>query len=275
MQQQQRQFYLKIIVNLKCPFFISLSLFLQQSSLQSDIEGLNSRLQEETTRTASLQGEMTVAKSKLQEDMFRTRSALLMDIISMQLFYALKDISLDDALILPENELKQKNGFTQWTVTKGKLLESTDLLLELLQSYLNVLNSKGEKLLESCGSLKSLIGAEQLDERTLLRDTEDVTLYLTNKTDDDKVVASSRCNESLLESRNEELTEQNVPDSEEHSSLRDKLVSLKSCVDGEALSFLKKAFDLDLENDGKTIDSRENIYKRIQEFMEQRNSVLG
>ena len=217
---------------------------------------------------------MTVAKSKLQEDLFRTRSALLMDIISMQLFYALKDISLDDALILPENELKQKNGFTQWSVTKSKLLENTDLLLELLQSYLNVLNSKGEKFLESCGSLRGLIGAEELlEERSLLRDTEDVTLYLTNKTDDDKAVASSRCNESLLESRNEELTEH--PDSEEHSSIRDKLVSLKSCVDGEALSFLKKAFELVLENEDKTTDFRENIYKRIQEFMEQRNSLLG
>lgn len=249
----------------------------KQSSLQSDNEGLNSRLEEETTRIATLQGEMTVAKCKLQEDMFRTRSALLMDIISMQLFYALKDGSPDDdAVILPENELKQKDGFTQWTVTKNKLLENTDLLLELLQSYLNVLNSKGEKLLDNCGSVRSLIGAEELlDERTLLRDPEDVTLYLTNKTDDDKVVASSRCNESQLESRNEKMTEQKVPDSKEHSSIRDKLVSLKSCVDGEALSFLKKAFELDLENDGKTTDlARQNVYKRIQEFMEQRNSVL-
>jgi len=242
--------------------------------LQSDIEGLNSRLEEETTRTTNLQAEMTVAKCKLQEDMFRTRSTLLMDIISMQLFYALKDVSLDDALT--ENEINQKDGFTQWTVTKSKLLENTDLLLELLQSYLNVLNSKGEKLLASCGSLKNLIGAEELlDERTLLRDTEDVTLYLTNKTDDDKVVASSRCNESVLESRKEELTEQIVPEDEEHSSLKEKLVSIKSCVDGEALSFLKKAFELDLENEGKPTSCRQDIYKRIQEFMEQRNSVLG
>lgn len=249
---------------------------MQQSSLQSDIEGLNSRLEEETTRTANLQGEITVAKCKLQEDMFRTRSTLLIDIISMQLFYALKDISLDDAVILPESELKQKDGFTQWTVTKSKLLENTDLLLELFQSYLNVLNSKGEKLLDNCGSLRSLIGAEELlDERTLLRDTEDVTLYLTNKTDDDKVVASSRCNESLLESHNKELTEEKVPEAEEHSCLRDKLVSLKRCVDGDALSFLKKAFKLDLENEGKTTDSRQDIYKRIQEFMDQTNSVLG
>ena len=247
---------------------------MQQLSLQSDIEGLNARLEEETARTENLQDEMTVAKCKLHEDMFRTRSTLLMDIISMQLFYALKDISLDDALT--ENDLKQKDGFTQWTVTKSKLLENTDLLLELLQSYLNVLNSKGEKLLDSCGSLKSLIGAEELlDERTLLRDTEDVTLYLTNKTDDDKVVASSRCNESALESRKEELTEQNVPEGEEHSSLRDKLVSLKSCVDGEALSFLQKAFELDLENEGKATVCRQDIYERIQEFIEQRNSVLG
>lgn len=265
---------LRFYSNLFC--FVFVSLFLQQSCLQSDIESLNSRLEEEMTRTANLQDEMTMTKCTLQEDMFRTRSTLLMDIISMQIFYALKDLSLDDDLILPENELKQKDGFTRWSVTKSKLLENTDLLLELLQSYLNVLNFKGEKLLENCGSLKSLIGAEDLlDERTLLRDTEDVTLYLTNKTDDDKVVASSRCNESLLESHNEQLTEEKVPDGEEHSSLRDKLVSLKSCVDGEALNFLKKAFELDLEKEGKTTDSRQNVYKRIQEFMEQRNSVLG
>lgn len=252
---------------------------LQQSSLQSDIENLNSQLEEEMTRTANLQGEMTVAKCKLQEDMFRARSTLLIDIISMQLFYALKDLSLDDSLTLPENELKLKDCYAQWTATRGKVLENTDLLLEMFKSYLNVMNFRGEKLLDNCGSLMSLIGSEELlDERTLLRDAEDVSLYLTNKTDDDKVVASSRCNETLLESRNDELipaTEEKLRDSDDCSNLRDKLVSLKNCIDGEALSFLKKAFEVDLENEDKTTDSRQDIYQRIQEFMEQRDSVLG
>lgn len=252
---------------------------LQQSSLQSDIENLNSQLEEEMTRTANLQGEMTVAKCKLQEDMFRARSTLLIDIISMQLFYALKDLSLDDSLTLPENELKLKDCYAQWTATRGKVLENTDLLLEMFKSYLNVMNFRGEKLLDNCGSLMSLIGSEELlDERTLLRHAEDVSLYLTNKTDDDKVVASSRCNETLLESRNDELipaTEEKLRDSDECSNLRDELVSLKNCIDGEALSFLKKAFEVDLENEDKTTDSRQDIYQRIQEFMEQRDSVLG
>lgn len=231
------------------------------------------------SRTANLQGEMTVTKCKLDQDMFRARSTLLMDIISMQLFYALKDLSLDDALDLPENEIKFKDGPTQWTAARSKVLENADLLLETFKSYLNVMNSRGEQLLDNCGSLMSLIGSEELlDDRTLLRDTEDVSLYLTNKTDDDKVVASSRCNETLLESRNEDLitdTEEKLCDSDGCSNLRDKLISLKNCIDGEALSFLKKAFELDLENEDKITDSRQGIYKRIQEFMEQRNSVLG
>lgn len=300
---------------------------LQQSSFQSDIEDLNSRLEEEKVHTGNLQGEMNVAKCKLQEDMFRTRGTLLMDIISMQLFYALKELSLDDSRILPENELNCKDAYTHCAATKSKFLENTDLLLEMLKSYLNVMNSKGETLLENSGGLRSLIGSAELfdertllrdtelidektllrdteligektllrdtelfdertlshdtelfDERTILRDTEEVSLYMANKTDDDKVVASSRCNETPFESCNEDLipsTEETLRDSDEYSILRDKLVSLKNCIDGEALDFLKKAFEFDVESENKITESRQDIYKRIQECMEQRNSVLG
>lgn len=255
---------------------------LQKSGLESDIENLNSRLDEEKTHTENLQGQMTTAKSKLQEDMFRTRSALLADIISMQLFYTIKDLSIEDGLNLSENELSLKDFCSQWAATKAKILEDTDLLLELLRSYLNVMNSKGEKLLENCGSLKSLIGSDELlDERTLLCDSEDASLYMTNKTDDDKVVASSR-SETLpaLESHNENFTpsnEKKLRDSEEHASLRDKLVSLKNCIDDEALGFLKKTFELDDDNENKLtdLDTRQSIYAMIREFMEQRNTFLG
>ena len=236
------------------------------------------------TRTADIQGDMTVAKCKLQGDMFRTRSTLLMDIISMQLFYALKDLSLDDALNLPENEIRLKDGLTEWTTARRKVLENTDLLLELFKSYLNLMNSKGEQLLDSCGSLVKVIESDALlDERTLLCDTEDASLYLTNKTDDDKVVASSRCNENPVESHNEELISSNADeegsvDKDENFSLRNKLISLKNCVDGEALCFLRRTFELDVDNEdneGKTSESREGVYKRIEDFMNQRSSVLG
>ena len=234
------------------------------------------------TRTANIQGDMTVAKCKLQEDMFRTRSTLLVDIISMQLFYALKDLSVDDALNLPENEIKLKDGLTEWTTARSKILENTDLLLELFESYINLMNSKGEQLLDSCGSLVKLIESEALlDERTLLCDTEDASLYLTNKTDDDKVVASSRCNENPVESHNEELipsNEEKSVDRDENFSLRNRLISLKNFVDGEALRFLRRAFELDVDNEDnedKTIESREGVYKRIEDFMNQRSSVLG
>lgn len=252
---------------------------MQQSRLQVDIDNLNSRLEEEMTRTANIQGDMTVAKCKLQEDMCRTRSTLLMDIISMQLFYALKDLSFDDALNLPENETKLKDGLTEWTTARSKVLENTDLLLELFESYLNLMNSKGEQLLDSCGSLVKLIGSDALlDERTLLCDTEDASLYLTNKTDDDKVVASSLCNENPVESHTEKLISENEEksvDRDENFNLRNKLISLKNSVDGEALCFLRRAFELDVDNEDRTTESREDVYKRIEEFMNQRNSVLG
>ena len=251
---------------------------LQQSSFQSDIESLNSSLEEERVRNKNLQDEMTVAKRKLEEDMFRTRTCLLMDIISMQLFYAVKDVSLDDNSILPENELISKNpkdDFVHPVTTKSELLENTDLLLELFKGYLNMMNSKGEKTLESSGSLRFLGGSEELlEERTLLLDTEDLSLYMTNKTDDDKVVASTRCFETQFESCDEDIPSK-PHENGEYSSLTDKLVSLKSSIDSEALDFLKRAFEFNEENNDQPTRTRKEIYERITEFLQRRESVIG
>ena len=224
---------------------------------------------------------MTVAKCKLEEDLFRTRTSLLMDIISMQLFYAVKDVSLNDASILSENELIPKNlkdDFVHSAATKGKILENTDLLLELFKGYLNMMNSKGEKMLENSGSLRFSDGAEELfKERTLLLDTEDLSLYMTNKTDDDKVVASTRCLETIFESRDEDIpsTEEKPHDNGEYPSLTDKLVSLKSSIDSKALDFLKKAFEFDVEINDQPMRTRKDVYERIKELLQRRESVIG
>lgn len=249
----------------------------QQSSFQSDIESLNSSLEEERACTANLQGELTVTKSKLEEDMFRARSTLLMDIISMQLFYGVKELSLDDAPVLPENESSVKclkDGYIQSVATTSKLLENTDLLLELFKGYLKMMNSKGEKLLENSGSLRFLIGTEEfLEEPSVLCETEDESLYLTNKTDDDKVVASLRCNETPLESHNKVIGSKEIRDNDEYSSLRDKLVSLKNIIDDEALDFMKRAFEFDGDSIDQASRARRDIYERIQEFLEKRAAV--
>ena len=235
-------------------------------------------MEEERAHTENLQGEMTVAKCKLEEDMFRTRSTLLVDIISMQLFYAVRELSLDDSPILTHNQLNLEDlkGYSKSASTKSKVLENTDLLLELFKGYLNMMNTKGEKLLENSESLRLFIGSE---EQTLLTDTEDASLYMANKTDDDKVVASSRFNETPFESHNEVITspsnEEKVRDKEDYSSLRDKLVSLKNSIDDEALDFLRRAFEFDVKNDEQQTRTRKNVYERIQEFMERRNSVIG
>ncbi|XP_022791929.1 kinesin-like protein KIF15 [Stylophora pistillata] len=252
----------------------------EKSSLESDIENLNFRLDEEKTHTENLQDQITKAKGKLQEDMFKARSTLLSDIISMQLLYALKDLPLDNDHHFSENDLSLRDFCSQWATTKCKILENADVLLDLLKSYLSLMNSKGDKLLEDGGSLKSLVGCEESfnADKRLLSASEEVSLYMTNKTDDDKVVASTGCCEILpcSETNTEDFilsTEQNLGDGEESSNIRNKLISLKKFMDDKALAFLTKAFELDVGNENRVINTRQDIYGRIQEILNQEDTL--
>ena len=221
-------------------------------------------------------------KSKLEEDIFRAKTTLLIDIITMQLLYSIKDISPDDTPFVSENEVRFKNlndDFSNAGSTQSKLLENADLLLELFKGYLNMMNSKGVKMLENSGSVQFLLGlVDPFEEPKLRCEPDDLSLYLTNKTDDDKVVASTRCNETPHESHQEVI----IPSSGEilyqngeYSRLRNKLVSLKDSLDGEALDFLKRAFEFDPKNNDQAIGTREEIYERIHDIVQTRESVSG
>ena len=258
----------------------------QESSLQSDIESLNSRLEEEIALNETQKGEITSVKHKLQEDMFRARSALLIDITSMQLFYALKEHSFNDVLFSPERMFNSRDVIdspNQSVAAKNKVLQNVDLLLDLFKSYLNMMNAKSEEMFENCGSLHFLAESQDvMEEQKILHKVEDFSLYLANKTDDDKVVASSRCNQA---NEHHESHEERIPSNEErrcdidqYSILRDKLITLKNSIDGEALNFLERVFEVDGEEEQgshPTNTTRGKIYEKIQEFIEQRNSTLG
>lgn len=258
----------------------------QESSLQSDIESLNSRLEEEIALNETQKGEITSVKHKLQEDMFRARSALLIDITSMQLFYALKEHSFNDVLFSPERVFNSRDVIdspNQSVAAKNKVLQNVDLLLDLFKSYLNMMNAKSEEMFENCGSLHFLAESQDvMEEQKILHKVEDFSLYLANKTDDDKVVASSRCNQA---NEHHESHEERIPSNEErrcdidqYSILRDKLITLKNSIDGEALNFLERVFEVDGEEEQDshpTNTTRRKIYEKIQEFIEQRNSTLG
>ena len=257
----------------------------QESSLQSDIESLNSRLEEEIALNETQKGEITSVKHKLQEDMFRARSALLIDITSMQLFYSLKEHSFNDVLFSPERVFNSRDVIdspNQSVAAKNKVLQNVDLLLDLFKSYLNMMNAKSEEMFENCGSLHFLAESQDvMDEQKILHKVEDFSLYLANKTDDDKVVASSRSNQV---NEDHESHEERIPSNEErrcdidqYSILRDKLITLKNSIDGEALNFLERVFEVGEEEQGShpTNTTRRKIYEKIQEFIEQRNSTLG
>ena len=52
-------------------------------------------------------------------------------------------------------------------------------------------------------------------------------------------------------------------------------MSLKNSIDGEALEFLSKAFELEEEHMNDTLERRENIYIRIMDLIERKKSLSG
>ena len=204
----------------------------------------------------------------------------------MQLFYALKEHSFNDVLFSPERMFNSRDVIdspNQSVAAKNKVLQNVDLLLDLFKSYLNMMNAKSEEMFENCGSLHFLAESQDvMEEQKILHKVEDFSLYLANKTDDDKVVASSRCNQA---NEHHESHEERIPSNEErrcdidqYSILRDKLITLKNSIDGEALNFLERVFEVDGEEEQgshPTNTTRGKIYEKIQEFIEQRNSTLG
>ena len=238
------------------------------------MESLKSVFANEKEQKETLQGEIEIAKCRLQEDMFRSKSALLMDLISMHLFYAVKELSFDEFPDSPE----LKTGVGSASI-KTKILENSDLLLELFKGYVNIMNSKGEKMLETSESLRLLLGSEHLFEQELsLCNSEDLSLYMANKTDDDKAVASSLCHDTTCESRDEvhiPAKAEKLQENDEYSILRENLVSLKNSADARALDFLKKAFEFDSESNDLCEDDKKVVYEMIQDFAQRREAVLG
>ena len=225
---------------------------------------------EEQDRSEKYRREATEVRRHLKRDTYRMRSVLLIDIISMQLLYAVKKLSLS------------QEGSWLPTITStpagNKILENTDVLLELFKSYLRLMNSKENELLDNGGSLRSLVEAgDSCEEHTVLRDADDVSLYSTNETDDDKVEASPlRDDIQLAESRDDcPVFDEKLPSIGEYLELKDKLVSLKNCIDGEALEFLSKAFEFDPETKDQTLELRQDIYSRIKEVMDWKNYFSG
>ncbi|XP_029208723.2 kinesin-like protein KIN-7O isoform X2 [Acropora millepora] len=243
----------------------------QLSSLKRDLESLNVSFENEKAQKESLQGELTVATSKLQEDQFRGRTALLMDLISMQLLYSIKELSLDDssvaAIQVKSEDLKDALSLK----TKTQILENADLLVELFKRYFNIMTTKSAKALENSEDLRFFLGpVEQLP----LCDAEDLSLYSTNKTDDDKAIASSRSHETTCDEGVVLLNGEKLQENDKCIDLREKLISVKNSVDGKALDYLKKVFEFDSENNGLVKDRKRVVYEMVQELLQRRESVV-
>ena len=232
----------------------------------------------EKAQKESLQAELTVATSKLQEDLFRGRTALLIDLISMQLFSSIKDLSLDDSSVA-EIQVKSEDLKDVLSMkTKTQVLENADLLVELFKGYLNIMNTKSEKALENSENLRFFLGSghEQLfDEQLSLCDPEDLSLYLTNKTDDDKAVASSQSHETTCDEVFVSLNGEKLEENDKCIGLREKLISIKNSVDVKALDYLKKVFEFDSENNELVRNKKKVVYKMVQELLQRRKSVFG
>lgn len=246
--------------------------------MKRDLESLNVSFENEKAQKESLQGELTVATSKLQEDQFRGRTALLMDLISMQLFYSIKELSLDDSSVAEIQVKSEDLKDALSSKTKTQILENADLLVELFKKYFSIMNTKSEEALENSENLRFFLGPghEQLfDEQLPLCDPEDLSLYLTNKTDDDKAIASSRSHETTCDEVVVSLNAEKLQENDKCIGLREKLISLKSSVDVKTLDYLKKVFEFDSENNELTKDKKRVVYEMVQELLQRRESVFG
>lgn len=250
---------------------------IQEQELNNELKEVDVELQREKNLSIELREQLSSLGGCLRGGADRAKSALLSELLSMQLFYTLQD--------MPEHERQQvakemQNEYLysgdKLLEVRGKVLENTDNVLKLFESYLNLLNHSGKDLENSGLNLKDLeasfLNGERVDVGVVgpLNESNnsnseeqripDSLQLASNKTDDDKVMDSGNNDEESNEFFT--LTK----------DLRDKLSDIKESLDGDAIGFLKKAFALD---DDDKDSGRKQVYNAMMEFLRQRECQEG
>ncbi|XP_048585259.1 kinesin-like protein KIN-7I isoform X3 [Nematostella vectensis] len=253
----------------------------QESSLRDDLSNKNMELAKEKELSTALQNQLSSLSGYLYGGVSRTKGALLAELLSMQLFYTVKDLPDDERRTLAK-QFSQEHPFEgdRLIGTKANVLKNTDKVLKLFRSYLQLLNKTGKNLnnlgfglemlqghltKEESSAVETLMKRSKSSEFVLecIEDDESLLLEL-NKTDDDKAVESSGVHDHAKDELNGELLlgEGLMCQAK---ALRDALMCIRTSLDGDAVEFLQKAFGVHTGSNG---GDRKAVYNAMKEFLQ-------
>lgn len=236
------------------------------------MQQVDEQLQREKHLSSELREQLSSLGGCLSGGVTRAKTALLSELLSMQLFYTIQGMP-DKARQQVATEMQGEYLYSgdKLLEVREKVLENTDNVLQLLQSYLKLDSQYGERLEKSGLNLRdletALFNGERLangslyDSNGLNSETQEL---FWNKTDDDKVMESdiSGDDDDDQQSNQTKFILATKP-------LRDKLFDIKGALDSDAIGFLKKAFSLD------DYDSdRKKVYGGMVEFLQHRENLL-
>ena len=251
------------------------------------MELLQCQLGEEKSRTNDLQMQLAAMKTQTHQNTYRAKSVLLLELMSAQLYYAIRDLSEEECFDSALDDSSEVNKLK----TKEMVLENTENLLEFLAGYLRLMSSSVKDLVPSCSD----VGPTEEDTHILeipcpessdvspkeeVQCEEEECLYQMNKTDDDKVVEFGHNTPKLditeeLDNVNEGRASEkcDVPSYLKRAeSLKDRMLHIKNNLDNEALEVLQQVLNLDNQLVG---ESRKEVYCKMKEFLDMKEELIG
>ncbi|KAK3705683.1 hypothetical protein QZH41_009516, partial [Actinostola sp. cb2023] len=244
---------------------------------KNEIIQIDEELQREKLLSSELQEQLSSLGTCLRGGVHRAKSALLAELLSMQIFYTISDMPEEERQeVAKAMQHEYLYSGKQLVGVREKVLENTDNVLQLFQSYLKLLDQSGKDMASTGLNLRDLEGVflngeyqecglvanrvleskECLDSNNLEPDHLELTC---NKTDDDKVMESDI---SDLDDQGPKVSDFLLLT----KTLRDKLGTIKGSLDSEAIDFLKKAFAMD----GEKECNKKQVYGAMMEFLRQR-----
>lgn len=222
---------------------------------------------------------------------YQTRAVLLAEVMSMQLYCAVKSLINNVQHSKQELDVTSNEAIERELLPSTiKVMENSEMVLQLLKEYISLGNSSVETFMSSspCSENSAPTKEEFTEARhnglhvlipngSVIAETgvesnlvyfDESVLYIANKTDDDKVVESSSCTPATIDTENLKISENAV--SRVRLKLMKNLFEMKRDLDEKSFSFLSQVFR---PPDKKSQDSESqmnDVYKLLREMVEKR-----
>ena len=277
-------------------------------SWKADIFKLQSELASANQSNSNCKMELAALRGRIQRRDYQTRKMLLAEIMSMQLYYAIKSLTSSDEY--SEHLLKTvfDNGRTENELLSAsvKVIDGSDKLLHLLKAYIGLGDSSASTLLSyfpdgkypevktedgdlfipngknlSNGNHSEVAEKGSPYQRKASRVDESAE-YLANKTDDDKVVecGNGTQSEAVIDCPKHSENSSCIEELEENilgndvmcrasRKLMESLLEVKKDLDGKGVRFLSQAFHIQLVQEEQGGEHRmSQFYTLLRENIE-------